>query len=378
MSDARTICLAGWLATLLALATTVSARTIAVPDDHGTIGEALLTAEAGDFVLVSCGVYRERNLRVPSGVTLWSATLQPDCVVIDAQGRGRVFIFEDCDSTTAVVGFTLRGGRTEHDGGGVVVRDAAPRLSRCRFEGGEAQRGGALACRGTRSPRLEDCVFTRNLALTLGGAVLWRSTAPDRMIGCRFVGNSSIGGGALAVSAGTDLRLERTRFVNNEAGNAGGAVWIGGGRLELRDCVLARNVGGLGGSAVAVAGGQPRLVGCTIVENQGDTDGAAVTLVRGGLVGERTLFADNTPGALTGTATFAVELTACNIHGHRRGDWTGPAAGFAGRLENFSADPRFCRPVTPGYALRGDSPCLPGGRGGATKVLVGATGRGCD
>ncbi|MBD3219726.1 hypothetical protein GF314_00665 [bacterium] len=378
MTDTRPIWLAGLLAALLATAPFSAARTIAVPDDHATIGDALLGAEAGDFVLVSCGVYRERNLRVPSGVTLWSATLQPDCVVIDAQGRGRVFIFEDCDSTTAVVGFTLRGGRTTHDGGLVVARDAAVRLSRCRFEAGEAQRGGAFACRGERSPRLEECVFTGNAARTLGGAVLWRSTAPGRMIGCRFSSNMAIGGGALAVSAGTDLRLERTRLVANEAGNVGGAVWVGGGELELRDCVLARNVGGLGGSAMAIAGGRPRLVGCTITGNLADADGAAVTLVRGGLVGERTLLAYNTPAAVDGTPTVAVELAACNIYGHPGGDWAGPAAGFAGRRENFSADPLFCRPVTPDYALRGGSPCLPGGRGGATTVLVGATGRGCD
>ncbi|MFH1843380.1 MAG: hypothetical protein ABIF77_09230, partial [bacterium] len=110
--------------------------TIAVPDDVATIGAALARARSGDIVLVSCGTYREHDLVVPSGVTMWSGTLRPECVVIDAGGRGRVLVCNDADSTTAVVGFTLTGGIAGGTGdagrgGAVFCRDAAVKLARC-------------------------------------------------------------------------------------------------------------------------------------------------------------------------------------------------------------------------------------------------------
>jgi hypothetical protein len=362
---------------LVALAPTASARTIAVPEDHATITAALEAAQSGDFVLVGCGTYRERNLRLKSGVSLWSATLQPDCAVIDAGGRGRVFVFEDCDSTTVVVGFTLRGGFTEYDGGLVVCRDAGPRLSRCRLEGGSALRGGAVASRGARGPILEDCTLSGNVAGTIGGAVFWRSGGGSRLTRCTIESNVAASGGAIALAAEGELLLEDCTILDNDAGTAGGAIWMSAGDLEVRGSVLARNRGGLGGAAIATFGGQTRLVGCTLAENLSDAAGGAVLLDRGDLTGERTLLAFNGPAAIQGSTAGTLDLSHCNIFGHPAGDWSGAAAPLDGRRWNFSADPRFCEPTGRLYAVRAGSPCLPGGRPGASAVLVGARGQGC-
>ena len=94
------------------------ARTITVPGDMPTIARAAASADSGDVVLVSCGRYRETDIRLTNGVNIWSSTLQPGCVTIDGRGRGRVFVIEDCDSTTSLFGFTIIGGAGSADDGG--------------------------------------------------------------------------------------------------------------------------------------------------------------------------------------------------------------------------------------------------------------------
>ncbi len=360
----------------LAICGPAGAATLAVPDQYPTIAAALEAAQAGDFVLVGCGVYRERNLRLKPGVSLWSATLQPDCAVIDAEGRGRVLVFDACDTTTAVVGLTLRGGLTSNDGGAVLCRDAAPRLARCRIEASEARRGGALACFGARGPVLEDCVIVGNSASQSGGGIFWDAAGNSRLTRCVIARNVAGSGGGLAVADAGDLLVENGDFEDNEAGGLGGAIWIAGGTLEVRGSVLARNVGGLGGGAVATLAARARLLGCTVVDNLSDAGGHAIELGRGSLAAERVLVAFNTPAAMGGAGGRTSDLSHCDIYGHPDGDWTGPVAGLATRQSNFSADPRFCQRASGLYDLRAGSPCLPGGRPGVA-VLVGARDQGC-
>ena len=68
------------------------ATTIHVPDDQTTIQAVIDAASMGDTVLVACGRYYEHDIEIPSGVCLVSETGQPDCVTIDAQLQGRVFL----------------------------------------------------------------------------------------------------------------------------------------------------------------------------------------------------------------------------------------------------------------------------------------------
>lgn len=366
------------MATLIVLLAGVApARTLAVPEDYPTIASALNAAQSGDYVLVGCGTYRERNLRIKNGVSLWSATLQPDCTVIDAQGRGRVLVFDQCDSTTAVVGLTLRGGYTANDGGAVLCRNASPRLTRCRLENNHARHGGAVAASGIRGPILEDCVLVDNAATETGGGVGWQASGASRISRCRFQNNLAMHGGAVAMLSDGDLLLEASTLSNNTAGGLGGAIWSARGNLELRDCVLAGNDGGLGGSAMACRGTRPRLVGCTLVSNASDRDGGTVFLQRATLTAERSLLAFNAPASIVGQPSTPPDLSHCNIFGHPDGDWAGPLAPLADRHWNFSLDPQFCDLSRGNYDLRSTSPCLPGGRQGATSVLVGARSEGC-
>ena len=354
-------------------------RTIAVPDDVATIGAAMAGATAGDIILVGCGTYNEHDIQVKSGVSLWSGTLQSDCVVIDAGGRGRVLVFADCDSTTAVVGFTLRGGATSGDGGAVFCRNAAPRLSRCVIRDSRARRGGGLACEGTAAPRLEDCTITGNEADLHGGGLLWNSEAGGRLSRCSVTGNRALAGGGLACLQADRLHLTGVRITANAAAASGGGVWIGGGAPQLDQVLISGNDGGLGGSALACRGGLPSLVSCTVVQNVNNDDGdqgsGLLIHATGAARMERTIVAFNTGVAATVISGGQLFLSTCNVFGHPGGDWVGSLAAQANQNGNFSLDPRFCERSKGNFKLSARSPCLPGNRAGG--VLVGAGSRGC-
>ena len=363
------------LALLLICPAGLLAGTIAVPGNAPTIKAALALARPGDIVLVECGVYRESGIRVPAGISLWSGTLQPDCVTIDAGGAGRVLEFVGCDSTTSVVGFTLRGGATENDGGAVLCRDASPRLARCRLEDSRARRGGGLAVIGNGAPRLEDCVIASNEADHLGGGVFWQSTAAGRLAGGQIIGNTATTGGGLAAVGADLLVLARLSIAGNSAGTAGGGVFFSNASPRLEECLLAGNLGGLGGGALAVVGGNPRLTGCTVADNQADLLGGGLLLRDASPRLERTILAFNAGAAVVVEGAGQPVLASCNIYGHPGGDWNGRVAPLAGIGGNFSADPRFCRRERGDYGLHAASPCLPGNRSGS---LVGARPRGCN
>jgi len=373
----------GLLCTLMIIAVAVgpqsaAGRTIAVPDDVATIGAAMARAAAGDIILVGCGTYNEHDIQVKSGVSLWSGTLQPDCTVIDAGGRGRVLVFTNCDSTTAVVGFTLRGGAVSGDGGAVYCRNSAPRLSRCVIRDSRARRGGGLACEGTAAPRLEDCTITGNEAGLQGGGLLWDSDSGGHLSSCVVTNNQALAGGALACLRAERLRLTEVRISANSAAASGGGVWIGGGAPQLSRCIISGNHGGLGGGALACRSGRPSLVACTVADNFSNDDrgNGGGLLIRGSGAArlESTIVAFNTAAANV-LADGRLILTACNVYGHPGGDWVGMLADQASRNGNFSLDPRFCGRPAGNFELSARSPCLPGNRTGG--ALVGARGRGC-
>lgn len=356
---------------------TAATRTLAVPDAYPTIKAAMAAADHGDIILVQCGTYREHGIRVTPGVKLWSGTLQPECVVIDAEGRGRVFLFSECDTTTSVVGFTLRNGFSDQDGGAILCRDSSPRLNRVLIENSHARRGGGLASVGHSQPRLVDCVLSANTADLLGGGVFWDSAGSGRLEQCTFTGNAAVAGGGLACRGGR-LLLDRVVFSGNEAAGSGGAAWLGGGAATFERCLLARNHGGLAGGAVAVRGAEATLIGCTVADNAAEAQGGGVLARAAALHLRRTIVAFNDADAIAGGAGTALNLLACNVFGHDGGDWTGLLAGLANRDGNFSLDPAFCSRQAGGYHLRRGSPCLPGGRGGATVEMIGAHPHGCD
>ena len=368
----------GWvcLIVLTMLTGVVSARTISVPGNSPSIKGAMIQARAGDIILVSCGTYREANIQVKPGVSLWSGTLQPDCVTIDADGQGRCLLFSEADTTTSVAGFTLRGGQAHGSGiagwgGAVLCVDSAPRITRCIMTGNRADHGGALAATGRRGPRLEMCELTANEAESQGGAVHW-SAANGALVGCTMQRNhASLRGGAFSGQDG-DIVFESCLLRDNSAGNVGGALNLHRTDALLQGTILAANQGGLSGGALACREASPVLRQCTLHANEADGDGTVLSLDRAHPTLDGCLVTGSGERLVAATDSQPV-IRQSNVFGHQGSQWPGILANLQTGAGNLAADPLYCAPTAGDFHLRANSPCL-AGNGGAH---IGALGQGC-
>lgn len=370
----------GWI---LALAVAPSAaRTLAVPTQHATIGAALQRARPGDLVLVACGTYQEAGLEIPSGVRLWSGTLQPACTVIDAGGRGRIFTITGADSTTAIVGFTLRGGQAEGSGsqgygGAILCRSGQPRITNCRFEANQARSGGALYVDAPATPRLEQCAFIGNVAANLGGAILWEGRSRGFIKDLRCETNQAFTGGALYVRANDGLLVQSAVFTANLAANSGGALVVDDALPRIENAVFDRNSGGLGGGGVAVLGSDCQLIRCTFYGNTAEHAGGAVITRDASPRFDHSILAFHPLPPVAATGQGTPRFSFCNVYGNEGGDWIGPLADQEGANDNFALDPLFCDPRAHDFSLAANSWCLPGQHPGGRNGQIGARGRGC-
>jgi hypothetical protein len=77
-----------------------------VPDDHSSIGDALLAASPGDHICVDAGTWQERVVIDGQSVTLEGA----DGAILDGDGAGPVVTLED-NAKATLSGFTIENGQ---------------------------------------------------------------------------------------------------------------------------------------------------------------------------------------------------------------------------------------------------------------------------
>ena len=84
----RPLCSVGVaLALVGGLVSIAPAVTVRVPQDQPTIAAGLAAAAAGDSVVIACGTYHERELRLRRGVTVRGETGDPSGTIIDSDCR---------------------------------------------------------------------------------------------------------------------------------------------------------------------------------------------------------------------------------------------------------------------------------------------------
>lgn len=361
-----------------------------MPDGTGdapTIKAGMDSASAGDTVSVGCGTYYEHNITVKSGVYLTSETGSPDCVTIDAQKLDRVLYCNGLDSTTYIVGLTLKNAkRLDNVGGGIYCDNSKPRISSCIIQNcfSSYQGGGIYLYHA--DARITDCDFISNTSGTGGGGMYIRYSKAV-VTGCEITGNQ-----------------QQTN------GNSGGGVLSQNSVSQFTDCIFSSNYSmvGFGGGFGSESGDTARFSGCLFANNVSeaggrDVSGGAIEIGWGGsgpcyVEIEACTFSGNKKGAIevcNGTAslsnciiafsqlgyavslfcTGAVEpmLTCCDLYGNEDGDWVGAIADQYSKDGNISADPLFCDRAASDFSLRSDSPCLEAVECGT----IGAFGRGC-
>ena len=158
--------------------------TLHVPDQYGTIQDAINSALSGDTILVQPGVYPEnvdyRGIDVLIA-SLFLITRDPayiDSTVIDGEGNDAVVIFNSRESDQArLVGFSITNG-SSREGGGIYCFHASPRVSYCAIYGNNAEDGGAGIFCYESNPVILNCTIFANTAEEGGGIFLKSASSP--------------------------------------------------------------------------------------------------------------------------------------------------------------------------------------------------------
>jgi hypothetical protein len=216
--------------------------------DASTIQAGIDSAAVGDTIELGCGIYNETVIFLKSGVTVRSATGDPDCAIIDALGAGRIFAADGVDATTSLEGLTLRSGSA----------------SSSRSDGS----GGAISIYES-SPVVRDCVFDENSSSVGGGAVSTVYVSSPRFERCEFRSNSSDRGGAVQVATGGQAVFQECRFLSNHANRDGGGMYlVVSATVSLLDCEFRENSAGQRGGAIYCWHSEPTFAGCSFIGNE--------------------------------------------------------------------------------------------------------------
>ncbi len=212
---------------LVAVATTLPgipamAATLAVPAQHPTLAAALENAGSGDEIQLAPGTYLESGLAVPAGVTISGIGTKPQDVVINGLAKGRIFLLESTTDTVKIRNITFINGRAS----GQTSYD---------------QSGGAILISNS-NVRIENCVFSANVADSHGGAIRF-SHSSGEIVSCQFYANSALqgGGGALDMSYDSSPLIRDSKFLANRADWGGALSCRGGSSPQVENSNLVGN-----------------------------------------------------------------------------------------------------------------------------------------
>jgi parallel beta-helix repeat protein len=298
-------------------------RTIAVPGDYPTIGEAIQAAAYWDEIVVAPGTYAERVI-LKDGVTLRSEKGPAETTIsydpVTAGQFEAAVILEGCSSSTQLIGFTIDGRATAKRA--ILVKgEGRPVIASCRIL---AALNG-IGSHNDAAPfivdtRIEGCqiasIFVqvgsadiRGCELANGerfGLVVESTTRPVLMSDTHIHGNLQAGvratGGELTISGGSISRNGNAGMVLEYVsptvegvlveGNENVGIVIDNSTATIVGCTIRTNKFG-----VVVAGtGDPKLYRNTFednVEYHIGLEGEVVPLI-GGSVENANLFLGRT------------------------------------------------------------------------------------
>ncbi|MAE69256.1 MAG: hypothetical protein CME06_02175 [Gemmatimonadetes bacterium] len=355
-----------------ALATGGRGATIDVPGDYSSIQDAINAASDGDSVLVQPGTYLEHDLDFGGRAITVTGTAPEDSAVvaatlIDAEGQGRGFEFDQGEGASSVVsGLSITGGTDSRDGGGVFCFYASPTFIRCFITNNSAGWDGAGVFGDLSSATFERCIFADNQAGRRGGGVFLEAGAPS-MVDCRSVRNSAsngggfyllnsqatvtdclisdnsvnASGGGIYCSTGAPT-LTRCRILGNTGGDDGGGIHCGSSTASLSNCYIADNsIGDDGGGVFCGTAGAPAFMNCTITANSA-SEGGGSYLWNATSTFTNCILWGNSPDAIVEDGSTAT-VTYSDVEG------TWPGEG------NIGVDPEL---FLGDFHLQSNSPCI--------------------
>jgi beta propeller repeat protein/parallel beta-helix repeat protein len=228
---------------LLSIAIThAQAETRLVPADYATIQQAIYDSNDGDMVVVDPGTYTE-NINF-FGKNIVVTSTNPDdseivaATIIDGQGRGSVVLFENGETSEAVLaGFTITGGYGTKDttnpdmdylywGAGICCMNASPTI-KCNVITGN---NGPFNTQGDDPDQWSLC-YGGGIGCVQSNAIITQNVIKD---------NSTFAGGGMMTEFG-DPKITNNLIYNNSAYYGGGIVMFYTGQL-INNTIVGNDV----------------------------------------------------------------------------------------------------------------------------------------
>ncbi len=340
------------------------AAVLHVPSEHPTIQAGIDAAAPGDIVQVADGIYTgdgNRDIDFSGKPIVVKSTAGPDSCIIDCQSshfdphRGFCFCNGE-DENSVIMGFTIRNGSSDDEGGAISCHHASPTIIDCTFTSnqtiGLVTGGGAIYFENSSSLIL-NCTFYANRSeralAAFGGAVFCRHSTP-MFRNCNFSANSTFGiaanrGGGIACDY-SDAIIADCVFTENRAGDGGGAIGFLGSSPHLTNCIVVQNKASRGGGIYCIDS-FPYLMNCTLAMNTGSLEGGAIWTSVSTVSIANSIVRLNSPSQFNDRNQMSIIYS--NIQG---GD---PGRG------NLDVDPVFSRHCPPDFHLLPGSPCIDSG-----------------
>ncbi len=355
-----------------------------VPSEFGTLQAAIDASSDGDIIFVSPGLYTENINMQGKNITLTSIDPNDPAIVAETviQGAGvnPVVTFMGNETACRIAGFTITGGQSPGDGGGIQGNQARADILNCAIRGNTAQgQGGGI--HGIRGSIL-NCIVEANTADLGGGiadcaevshSVISRNESQEggglyringNIANCTIESNTALDGGGISQCSG---QVEDCGIFGNIARQQGGGLYgvsgpvirsriegnqavLGGGAADCNDVfnsVISQNQSDEGGGFYRVNGNAAH---CTIVSNTG-LKGAGLSQCLGWI--ENCIIWDNNPDSLYQSSR---PYFSC-IQGDGRGEG------------NMEVDPEFVDLQAGDYRLKPGSFCIDAGNPDPNVIL---------
>ncbi|MBN1764872.1 MAG: S8 family serine peptidase [Sedimentisphaerales bacterium] len=268
------------------LSTSATPYGLHVPGQYATIQAAVDAALPGETVWVADGIYTgPGNYDIDflgKAITVRSENGADNCIV-DAQNMGRVFLFQNSETSDTVLdGFTITGGwsGSYSYGGAIFCKLAGPIIRNCIVTGNEADNGGGgIGVSNTPTTIIEDCIIKNNKARNAGG--VWGGSPEIKR--CIISGNiaSYDYGGGICLWQDSNAHIEDCVFKNNccRINNRGGAIGSQTACFLIRNCLFVDNFAMgdyMGGGGIYVNHTNANIENCTFYGNTTTQQGGAM------------------------------------------------------------------------------------------------------
>ena len=211
-------------------------------DDFTDIRPALTAASDGDIIIVRDGVYTggsNSNLDFDGkAINLHSENGPANCV-IDVLTGGRAFYFHSGETTSSVVdGFTITGGVTAGNGGGILCESSSPTITNCIITGNTAGFGGGIYCGNSSSPAITNCFISNNSSGSSGGGI-WCVSSSPALSNCVISNNTAVAnGGGVYCWNSSSPSITNCTITGNAADFGGGIYCYESANPTATNCIL--------------------------------------------------------------------------------------------------------------------------------------------